>query len=810
LLEQAMRDLLTDIHRAGRVLAKSPGFTAVAVATLALGIGANSALFSIVNTILLRPLPYPDPGRIVSISLTAPNMAWAGTSSPHWAYYLWRDHSRDVAQLAAYNQWSARVAAKTGPERLRGAAVAGDFFSLLGARPALGRTFVVSGEAAPGEGPAPVVLSHAAWVRLFGGDSAAIGRSFDLDASPAALVGVLPPSFDFPHGAQFWTPLRINVSASGGGHVSYFVQAIGRLRPGVSMAAARAGLDALWRGDPSLWDAREWHGARVDLVTLHERLYGASRPLLLLLFGAVVLVLLVACANLASMLLARAAAREREFAIRAALGAGRARVVRHVLAESVLLSLLGGAAGLLVAQWGIELFAALAPATVAGAPPIRLDPAVLGFTAAVALAAGVLFGLAPALSASRMAVVESLKSGAHSVAGAGRRPALRRALVVGQLTAALVLVVTAALLARSLMKLLAVDPGFQARGLVAVEVGSTYSRYPTAAARNAFYASLLDRMGRLPGVTSVALADRLPLTGFMRTYSFRMAGAQLGPGNVQVALNEVTASYFATVGATLAAGRGFTAEDQPGSPKVAVVNVAFARRFLGGRNPVGRIVELPNPALGSPTVVGEVQDIRQVGREEPARPEVFLPASQSEEMPTSLVARVRGDPRGLIPAIRRVMRDLDPALPGAEISLPVDDLAKGAAPQRANAILLGLFGVVALLIAGMGLYGLMAFVVAQRTREIGVRVALGAGRRDVLRLVIGQGAGLIALGLALGLAAALALSRVLRGMLFGVAPDDPITYAVAALLLAAIALAATYLPARRALRVDPQVALRAE
>jgi putative ABC transport system permease protein len=805
-----MIDLLNDVQRAWRVAARSPGFTLVAIITLGLGIGANSTLFSIVNALLLNPLPFPDPGRIVSVSLTAPTAFLSGPSAPHWGYFLWRARSRSLVQLAAYNSWSANVTGRAGPEHLQGAAVAGDFFSLLGARPVLGRTFLVEGDVNVGaEGPLPVVLSHAAWVRLFNSDSGAIGTAFQFGRSTVTLAGVLPASFDFPHGAQFWVPLWINASSSGGGHVSYFLQVIGRLGAGVSASAASSELDALWRGEPSLWDPTMWHSARMQVVSLHERLYGASRPLLSMLFGAVALVLLIACANLASMLLARAAVREREFAIRAALGAGRSRVVRQVLIESTMLSLLGGALGLLVAQWGIGFFATLTPSTVAAAPPIRLDAPVLAFTAVVAIATGLLFGLAPALSASRMGVVESLKSAGLSLTGGGRRPALRRALVVGQLTAALVLVTAATLLTRSLLRLLSTDPGFQSRGLVAVFV-SLSPHYPNVADQNAFYSELLDRVGRLPGVRSAALADRPPLAGFMRSYSFKMSGVQLAEGNVMVALNSVTPEYFRTVGATLVAGRALAASDQSGGQKVAVVNVTFARRFLGERDPIGRVIELPNPSLGQPTIVGEVNDIRQVGLGESAEPEVFLPAAQGEQMPTWLLVRAAGDPRELTAPIRQAVRSIDPAVPISDMYPLRDEVAKRSAPQRANAILFGLFGAVALLIAGMGLYGLMAFLVAQRTREIGVRVALGAARRDVLRLVMGQGASLIAGGIVLGLVLALALARLLRSMLFGVGPNDLVTFIVAPLLLTAIAFAATYLPARRALRVDPVIALRAE
>lgn len=805
-----MHDLLGDLRYGWRVLARSPGFTLVAVLMMALGIGANAALFSIVNALLLRPLPYPDPDRVVSVSLMDPSMHSSDAEAPDWGYLLWRASSRCLVQAAAYNEWSANVAGRNASERLQGAAVAGDFFSILGARPVLGRALTDQRTTLAPSGPYQVVLGHAAWERLTGGDSGVIGRTMELSGKPAIVVGVLPPSFDFPHGAQFWVPFEVNARAQGGGFVSYFLQVIGRLRPGVSIPAARSELDGLWRQNPSLWDAKMWASARVDMVSLHERLYGASRPLLLLLFGAVALVLLVACSNLASMLLARAASRGREFAIRAALGAGRARVVRQVLAESLLLSVLGGAAGLLIAQWGIALFAALSPAMFAGAPPIGINGAALAFTAIVALVTGALFGLAPALSASRLSVVESLKSGSLSVAGGGPRPVLRQALVIGQLAAALVLVIAATLLTRSLVRLLSVDPGFRAHGLVAARVSLAGSRYHDVAAANAFYAELLDRVANLKGVRSAALAEALPLGRFMRIYSFKMDGVQEDRAASQSFLNAVTTDYFRTVGATLVAGRGFTLNDQLGAPRVAVVNVAFARRFLGGGDPIGRRIELPNEALGSPIIVGEVNDIRQIGREEPAEPETFLPAAQSEYMPSSLVVLADGKPGVLAAEIRATVRGIDASLPIAQISLLEDELAKGAAPRRANAILLGLFGAVALLIAGMGLYGLMAFIVTQRTREIGVRVALGAGRRDVLRLVVGHSVGLIAMGIVLGLVAALAFTGALRGMLFGITADDPVTFIAVPIVLAAIALLATYLPARRATKVNPVVALSAE
>ncbi len=808
-----MRDLLGDIRYAGRLLARSPGFTIVAVLTLALGIGANSTLFSIVNAVLLKPLPFPNPGRILSVTLTTQRGIFnGGPGAPHWAYYAWRDRARSVANLAAYQRTDANVEGRTSPERLRGTAVTGDFFGLLGARPALGAAFAGAELDPTAPGPRSVLLSHAAWVRLFAGDTAIVGRTIPYNGSPAIVDGVMPATFDFPHGTEFWTPLRLRIVTGGGGYATYFLSVIGRLAPGASLERAKSELAGLWRQDQAQFGGPEWRDAKLDVVSLHERLFGDLRPLLLLLSGAVALVLLIACANMASMLLARAAAREREFAIRAAIGAGRSRVVRQVLVESVLLSLLGGGAGLVLAGWGGELFAALAPRMVAGAPPIGTDAAVLAFTAAVAIGTGIVFGVAPALSASRLNLVEALKGVGSGVRRGGERARLRRLLVVGQLSAALVLLIGAALVARSLLHLLAVDPGFRPQGVVAADVNLSRSRYQTTAAANAFYEALLDRVSRAPGVQSAALVDAPPLEGFSRGYSFRLDGAPYVQGADQMAnLNAVTPAYFRTVGATLVRGRAFDSVDVVGAPSVAVVNEAFARRFLGGNDPVGHTILLPDTALHSPhRIVGEIRDIRQVGRDTPAEPEIFLVAAQSTYMPGSLVARTVAGRGAMGAAIRQAVRAIDPSLPVARLYWLRDELAQGAAPRRANAVLLGLFAVLAAAISGMGLYGLTAFVVAQRTREVGLRVALGAARGDVLRLVVGQGAILIGGGVVLGLAVALALARVLRSMLFGIAPDDPATFAAAALLLTAVALLATYLPARRALAVDPLVALRAE
>jgi putative ABC transport system permease protein len=800
-----MHTLWQDLTYSLRTLRQAPGFTLAVVLTLALGIGANSALFSLVNAALLRPLPYPESERVVSIASTHRGDDMQVADEPSIA--LWRERTRTLEALAAYQPSGANFSGGGEPERLAGASVTPEFFRVLGVHPGHGRGFLEEEGREGGE--RVVILGDALWRRSFNANPAILGRVVQLDGQPRTVVGVMPPGFDFPSRAEFWLPFHLPHFAAEGNSFFYDF-AIGRLRAGIAPEVAQAELVELRRtaGEafPASLQAPEV-GARV--ISLRERQHGDLRPALLVLLAGVGCVLLIACANVANLLLARATSRRREFAVRAALGASRGRLVLQLLTEGLILSLAGGLLGLLIPLYALDLFVALGPAELARVPGIAVDRIVLGFTLAASLLTGLLFGLAPALSAARTNLQETLKAGLPGAAGGRSRT--RQVLVAAQLALALVLLIGAGLFARSFLSYRGVDPGFSAEGVLTAKVSLPHTRYPDDDARRAFHQAVLEGMHALPGVEAATVTGVFPLGGFNMTTRFTPPAAD-STASRWIATSRVGVGYFATFGISLLAGRDFDDRDQPGAPPVVILSESMAHLAFPDHATVAEVVGEVWEWRGTTyTVAGVVGEVRQRAGVVQGYPVFFTPIAQAGSSPTAVLAlRTRLDPRTLAPALGQVVRAVDPEQPIYGVRTMEQELAREIAPRRFSATLLGSFAALALLLAGTGLYALIAYLVAQRTRELGIRVALGAGRGAVLRLVLREGVVLVLAGVALGLAGAFALTRVVASLLFGVTTTDPATFVVVPLALAAVALLASWVPARRAAGVDPMVALRAE
>ncbi len=805
-----MDELVRDLRFALRALARQPLFTLVAVATLALGVGANTAIFSVVYGVVLRPLALPEPDRLMTVwedhsAFERPHDEWtSGTTLRDW-----QEGSTAFTALAGWGRRSPSLTGLGEPERLTAEVVSPAYFEVLGVQPQLGRAFVAEdGE----QGTAPmVVISHRFWQDRFGGDDAVIGRTITLDSVTHEVVGVMPADFLSPltDDAVLWQPGKLPYNDQERG--SYYLRVIGRLAVAYTPAQGEAELEAVMGGLAERFP-NAYEGIGITVVPLHERLVGPGRPALRALMLAVGFVLLVACANVANLLLARASVRKREMALRASLGAGRARLIRQLLTESLLLALAGGAAGIVLGAWGIDVLRTMLPAGTPRLESIALDLPVLLFALAVSVLTGVLFGLAPALEASRVNLSSALTAGSRGTDRRGGR--LRASLVVAEVALALVLLVGAGLLVRSVWSLLAIDPGFGREGRLAARVTLPNAGYEDDEQIRAFWSSLVERLEAEPMVADAAATSVLPMDTRDQDTTFRIEGVSVpDPLTPNITwYRSVTAGYFETIGMRMVAGRGFEPRDREGAEPVAVVNETLVRRFFPVGNPVGRRIRFgtsgDRPWL---TVVGVVADVRQQGLGEPPVSELFMPALQRPARSMMMVVRsTTAPPAMLAPVFRATLRALDPNLP---IATPetLDQVVLGsvATPRLLMKMLVG-FAAVALALATLGIYGLTAFSVARRTREIGVRVALGADGRDVRRLILGRGARLAGLGTLLGLCATLAGGRVLQSLLYEVSPVDPLTLASTAALLLTAALVACWLPARRAARLDPIIALREE
>ncbi len=808
--EPVMSTSWNDLRHAVRQLRARPTSTALMVLTLALGIGATTATFSVVNPILFQALPYPHPDRIVAVAERGKDGEDLGTG---YATFLdVQSMTTSFDALAVTTLWLPTLQRDGEPERLDGQHVTGQFFSVLGVRPALGRDF--SADENVRGNHRVIILSHGLWQRRFNGDPAIIGTSTTLDGIPYVIVGVMPQGFEnlVSPGAQLWSPLGYDLSLPWACRTCHHLREYGRLKPGVSPATARRELDVIAARLAAQYPT-EYAGSGMLLTPLQELLTGDIRPALLAVLGAVGFVLLIACANVSSLLLGRAIQREEEFAIRIALGARRGRVVRQLLTESVLLGVIGGLAGIALAWLGVRGLTALAPANLPRLHYIGIDGQVLGFTLVVSLVTGVLFGLVPAIATARPERFAGLAAGARHTSNRGRRTA-RAVLVGGEIALAVMLLVGAGLLMRSLDHLLAVDPGFVTDHLLTMEVQTTGAHYAEDAPTWAFWDQSLQAVQAVPGVELAAWTSQLPLGGNHDRWGVQIEGRPLANPEEAPSADRfsVTADYLRTMAIPLRRGRAFTSADDSAGPPVVLINETLATLGWNGEDPIGRRVQIGGPDRPWRTVVGIVGDVHHTGLDEVQAPQLYLPESQGNfaDSYMALAVRTRGDPAALAPAIRQAIRSVDPTQPILHVA-PMDAvLASTATQRRFTFVLFQAFAVVALILAAAGIYGVLTGAVTERTREIGIRSALGASRGGLLSLVMGQGLRLTLAGMAAGTAGAMILTRFLRSMLFGVGTHDPLTFAGVLLVLLAVAVVACLAPALRATQVSPLEALKSE
>ena len=813
-----MGTLWQDLRYGVRMLLKNPGLTLVAVLALSLGIGANSAIFSVVNAVLLRPLPYERPDEIVT--------AWGRSldggqrrvivSYPDFAD--WRDQTQTFEQLAAYNTAGTLLRGTTGePEAISGTVASADLLPLLDVKPVMGRNFTREEDTA---GAAPVIiLGYDLWQRRFGADRNIIGQQIRLANNSATVVGVLPQGFKFPIDTgrtEYLQPLAPSIGESVKRRSSYSLKVVGRLKSGVTYKQAEAEMRAI---GATLEQQYPDEGFRLgaSIVSLQEDIVGDVRSSLLVLLGAVGFVLLIACANVANLLLARAAARHKEIAVRRALGAGRWRILRQLLTESLLLSLLGGTLGLLLAMWGVDLLVASSPLDIPRLKEIGLDSRVLSFTLLVSALTGIIFGLAPALHASKVDLNDALKEGGRGSTEGIARNRVRSLLIVTEIALSLVLLIGAGLMIKSFMRLREVDPGFNAKNVLTTGISPSRVKYPAVEQQRNFLSAVLQRLESLPGVEAAGLVSPLPMSGNASSKTFTLEGQPLAPGNLSASnFRLISPNYFRAMGIPLQRGRAFNERDTKDAPLAVIVNETFVRRFLPGTDPIGRrvligadLTENPNPPPYE--IIGVVGDVHHDGLDVEAGPEYYVSYLQDPLRRMDLVVRTRSDDSSsMVATLRNAIKEVDQEQYIPRVETMEQLLAESVARRRFNMMLLGIFAALALALAAVGIYGVMSYSVTQRTHEIGIRIALGAQAGDVLRMVVRQGMTLALIGVGIGLLAAFAVTRIMSSLLFGVSPTDALTFALVALLLSGIALVACLIPARRATRVDPMVALRYE
>ncbi|MEK6299741.1 MAG: ABC transporter permease [Acidobacteriota bacterium] len=818
-----MENLLYDFRYGFRTLIKNPGFSIVAILAIMLGTGANSAIFSVVNAILLRPLALSDPDRLV--------MVWGNNVKSGVPTYPlsvldfldYREHNQVFEQLASFAYEDFNISSGDEPEHVSGSVVSANFFSLLGVNPALGRTFLPQEDQAGAD--RVVVVTHGLWKRRFGGAPDFVGKSIMINGASFTAVGVMPSTFQPPNphdNPQVWVPMSFDggdpfrIPASGGGaefkgRTHRFLIGVARLKPGVTISQAQADLEIVARQIEQQYPDVNT-GLSINIVSLHKQIIGNIKPALIVLLVAVGSVLLIACANVANLLLARAAARQKELAIRAALGAGRLRLIRQLLTESLVLALIGGALGLLFAFVGIKLLVSLNPPNIPRLSEVGVDVRVLGFTLLVSILTGIIFGLAPALQASKPDLNEMLKEGSRGSTGGrgGRR--VRGVLVVSEMVVTTVLLIIAGLMIKSFWSLQNVNPGFNADNTLTMMVNLAPAKYSEDHQVKDFYTRLLRRVEDLPGVRSVGAVTNLPLTSTIVRFRFTIDGRPPATTGERLiaSTGAINADYFHTLGTPLLKGRYFTERDSAESPPVLIINDTMARRYWPGEDPIGRRLTLPSLGGVSREIVGVVGDIKHLGLDTDSGSQMYLPYQQQSWNFMSLVVRTQSDPAKMAGPVRQEIAALDANQSAYDVKTMQQIVSESVSQPRLYTVLLGVFAVVAIILAAVGIYGVMNYLVAQRVHEIGIRIAIGAQASDIFRMIVGQGMLLVLMGILIGLVAAFLATRVMENLLFGVSARDLATFLGIPFVLAAVAFLSIYVPARRAMQIDPMVALRQE